>query len=145
MADPPRADGAGAPAGSGAAGVPGATAARPADPLPTTEPTWQTLLNSGIWLIFLLWPVTTMINADVGAAPKAAAFAGLALFVAVYLTAFVHPHPLRSLPAWVNTVLYSGGMVAALALMSLAAGTTVFYQVPYFVALWLFSTRCGWA
>lgn len=120
--------GPGAPAGSGAAGVP-----------ERVEPAWQVVLNAGIWLIFLFWPAVTMVRADVGPVLKAVSFAGLAAFVVVYLTAFLRPHPLAALPQWVSSVGYSLAMVAALAVAMPAAGVTVTYLVPYFVALWLFS------
>ena len=113
---------------------------RPApDPVAIEEPAWQVLLNAGIWLIFLFAPVTRIITADAGVVITVISLLGVALFAAVYLIAFLHPQPVRRLPRWVNTVGWSLVLLAAGALIFLAAGATVAYLVPYFVALWLFS------
>ena len=92
-----------------------------------------------IWLIFLFAPVTRIITADAGVVITVISLLGVALFAAVYLIAFLHPQPVRRLPRWVNTVGWSLVLLAAGALIFLAAGATVAYLVPYFVALWLFS------
>lgn len=113
--------------------------ARCTRPDPPEEPRWQVLLNAGVWLIFLFWPVATIVTSEDALSTKAIAVLGLAAFVAVYLTAFLVPHPVPRLPRWANTALYSVVLLATLVPTSLAAGPTVAYTVPYFVALWLFS------
>lgn len=96
-------------------------------------------MDAGVWLVFLAFPVFSVVNADAPWSLKLLGFGGILAFAVLYLFAFVRPQPLESLPLWLNTILYALGLAAVMALAVPAGSYGVLAAAPYFVALWLFT------
>ena len=116
---------------------------RPARTLPREE--WPMVLGfAGVWLVFLFMAVAaTTMNllqaGDIGGAVTAVA-TGLG-FAAVYLCAFIAPHPIPSWPLPVNTAAFTLALLCITALFAAVAGVAALNVLPYFAALWIFSQR----
>lgn len=99
----------------------------------------QVMMDAGVWLVFLAFPVFSILRTDASIPLKVLGFAGLAGFAALYLIAFIRPQPLLRRPLWVNTVLYCVGLLALVGLAVPSASYGVLATAPYFAAVWLFN------
>lgn len=97
------------------------------------------VLGASPWLIFLVWPAFATVASDAGAGLTALALVSLAVFVGVYLRAFLRSRIFPGRPRWASTLVYTAVLVAAIAAMYPAAGVTALNATPFIVALWLFS------
>ncbi|MBV7295556.1 sensor histidine kinase [Corynebacterium sp. TAE3-ERU12] len=99
----------------------------------------NTLIYAGGWLVFLLTALPALTAGDAGLGAKALGWAGLLVFIASYLCGMVYPRPVARLPRMANTTGFMVVMFAGLVMMFPAVGHPVLFNVPYFVALWVFN------
>lgn len=111
----------------------------PGTPGPPGPGIRQVMMDAGVWLVFLAFPVLAILRTDASVPLKVLGFAGLAGFAALYLTAFLRPQPLLRRPLWVNTVLYCVGLACLVGLAVPSASYGVLATAPYFAAVWLFT------
>jgi two-component system, NarL family, sensor histidine kinase DesK len=109
----------------------------PAAPLPDGERV-QVLIFSGVWLVFLAIPVFSILSGTAAPALKVLGMAALAVFVVVYLVSFLHPWPVRALPLWANTLIFTVALVLCAAASLPAAGLTAWNCLPFVLAVWVF-------
>lgn len=97
------------------------------------------LLSSGVWLVFLVWPIANIVMSDLGRLHTALCLLAVLAFMVVYLMAMVAPRPIRVLPRWANGMGYTAVMVGLTAVMFPGAGSTIVNTAPYLIAIWLFT------
>lgn len=130
------------PAAGTPAGRAGATASEGTAVLPRRE--WPSALGfSGVWLVTFGFAIAVLVPRvlDPDAADRGAAIAGLAavaVFVPVYLIAFVVPRPLPGRPAWAGTLLYTAVLTGCLTVLSGALGVMALLYAMFLMALWVF-------
>ncbi|MFC7400794.1 sensor histidine kinase [Citricoccus sp. GCM10030269] len=99
------------------------------------------LVTAGVWLVFLVWPLVTMITGDAPVNLKILGFMGMAVFVTVYLGHFIWPWPLQSLPHWANTLAVTLLLGLCVLAMAPAAGLNAYNCLPFTLAIWIFPHR----
>ena len=96
------------------------------------------LISAGVWLVFLVVPLVSMVTGSAPLGAKLLGYAGLAAFVALYLGHFVWPWPWRRAPHWVNTAVVTV-LLAMCALATVpASGLNAFNFFPFTLAIWIF-------
>ena len=99
------------------------------------------MLYGGIWLVFMVWPLVTMVTSDAAVVWKVMGVLALAAFIAVYLFGLLHPKLFENWTRLVNTLIYTAVLTAFLALAMVSAGVYVLTSAGFIMALWLFSYR----
>ncbi|MGD7708094.1 sensor histidine kinase [Microlunatus sp. Y2014] len=101
------------------------------------------LVMTGMWLIFLLWPLTSiLLNLNELPAAERMIFqvlgvVGLIAFVVVYLWGFLNPWPVRALPRWSNMVAVTVVLAGCIALVHPAGGVAAWTCLPFLLAPWI--------
>lgn len=101
------------------------------------------LMTSGVWLVFLLWPLYTIIVGDAPVGLKVLGYVGLAAFVAAYLAHFLWPWPVQSVPHWANTAVLTVFLLLCVLAVSPSADLNSFNFLPFTLAVWIFPHRLG--
>ena len=99
----------------------------------------ETLYYGGFWLIFLVWPVVSILTDGGAWLFKTLGLLGVLGFIVVYIFALTHPRIIFSSPRWVNTLGYTVVLVALMALVAITGGAGTITMASYLIALWLFS------
>lgn len=126
------------------------TAAQPAGPYGAGE--WPetplkpderapVLITAGVWLIFLVLPLVTMITGEAPLGAKILGFAGLAAFITLYMGHFIWPWPWHGLPHWANTAVVTVLLMLCVLATIPAAGLNSFNFLPFTLAIWIFPHR----
>lgn len=101
-----------------------------------------TLLFSGVWLIFLGWPIYEVLTSPGnGPASRTIGVILIAVFAVTYLVWFSWPRPVKSIPLVANTLLQTMILAVLITAVVPFAGPTVAGMVPYVMALWMFNHR----
>lgn len=113
------------------------------DPAVLPRREWPAALGyAGVWLLFFSFALAELIPAALAAGPgRGAAVAGLvavAVFVPVYLTAFLVPRPVPAWPAWACGILYSAVLAGCIAVLVGPLGASGLLYGTYLMALWIF-------
>lgn len=107
----------------------------------TPEERAPVLITAGVWLVFLVLPLVSMVTGEAPLGAKVLGYAGLAAFVIVYLGHFILPWPWRSLPHWANTAAATVLLVLCVLATIPAAGLNSFNFLPFTLAIWIFPHR----
>lgn len=110
------------------------------DALPR-EQRLPTLLQAGVWLVFLFSPIFSLVSAPIPLWTKTLGFTSLTLFCVVYLLCYLVPRPLRRLPRWANTLGYTVVLAAIALSLAYAAGYSALAVLPFICATWVFLHR----
>ncbi|MFW6598302.1 sensor histidine kinase [Propionibacteriaceae bacterium Y2011] len=101
------------------------------------------LVMTGMWLIFLLWPLTSILL-NLNDLPPAnrvlfqvLGVVGLVAFVVVYLWSFLNPWPVKALPRWSNMVGVTLVLAGCMALVQPAGGVATWTFLPFLLATWI--------
>lgn len=127
-------------------------AARPAvgtaehDPAVLPLHLWPSTLGfAGVWLISFGFVLVELLRRAFtpgdGRGEAILGVAAIAVFVLVYLAAFVVPRPVRAWPAWANTILTWLVLAACVAVLTRILGVHALLYSPFLVAAWLFPHR----
>ena len=99
----------------------------------------ETLFYGGFWLIFLAWPVASILADDSSWPLKILGLMSVLGFIVVYIYALTHPRIVFSVSRWVNTLGYTAVLVLLMALVGITGGPGTVTMASYLLALWLFS------
>ena len=107
---------------------------------------WPSTLGfAGVWLISFGFVLVELLRRAFtpgdGRGEAILGVAAIAVFVLVYLAAFVVPRPVRAWPAWANTVLTWLVLAGCLAVLTRILGVHALLYSPFLVAAWLFPHR----
>lgn len=107
---------------------------------------WPSTLGfAGVWLISFGFVLVELLRRAFtpgdGRGEAILGVAAIAVFVLVYLAAFVVPRPVRRWPAWANTVLTWLVLAACVAVLTRILGVHALLYSPFLVAAWLFPHR----
>ncbi len=107
---------------------------------------WPSTLGfAGVWLISFGFVLVELLRRAFtpgdGRGEAILGVAAIAVFVLVYLAAFVVPRPVRAWPAWANTVLTWLVLAACVAVLTRILGVHALLYSPFLVAAWLFPHR----
>lgn len=109
----------------------------PAGPLPREE--WlPVLLQAGVWLVFLSWPLIAIVTGEAAPGWKVLGCAGLAVFVAVYLGSYLRPWLVSACPHWTNTLAITVVLLLCVLAVVPAGGLYAFNCLPFILAVWIF-------
>ena len=82
----------------------------------------ETLFYGGFWLIFLAWPVASILADDSSWPLKILGLMSVLGFIVVYIYALTHPRIVFSVSRWVNTLGYTAVLVLLMALVGITGG-----------------------
>lgn len=99
------------------------------------------LFMAGVWLIFFAWTVGGLVSSQALIVWQVLAWISLAAFIVIYLTSFLYPDPITSLPRTANILLYTAVLVGLGLIMVQATEYAIANIVPYLMAVWLFNHR----
>lgn len=107
---------------------------------------WPSTLGfAGVWLISFGFVLVELLRRAFtpgdGRGEAILGVAAIAVFVLVYLAAFVVPRPVRAWPAWANTILTWLVLAACVAVLTRILGVHALLYSPFLVAAWLFPHR----
>lgn len=107
---------------------------------------WPSTLGfAGVWLISFGFVLVELLRRAFtpgdGRGEAILGVAAIAVFVLVYLAAFVVPRPVRPWPAWANTILTWLVLAACVAVLTRILGVHALLYSPFLVAAWLFPHR----
>lgn len=107
---------------------------------------WPSTLGfAGVWLIGFGFVLVELLRRAFtpgdGRGEAILGVAAIAVFVLVYLAAFVVPRPVRRWPAWANTILTWLVLAACVAVLTRILGVHALLYSPFLVAAWLFPHR----
>ena len=107
---------------------------------------WPSTLGfAGVWLISFGFVLVELLRRAFtpgdGRGEAILGVAAIAVFVLVYLAAFVVPRPVRRWPAWANTILTWLVLAACVAVLTRILGVHALLYSPFLVAAWLFPHR----
>lgn len=107
---------------------------------------WPSTLGfAGVWLISFGFVLVELLRRAFtpgdGRGEAILGVAAIAVFVLVYLAAFVVPRPVRAWPAWANTILTWLVLAACVAVLTRILGVHALLYSPFLVATWLFPHR----
>ncbi|MCJ2194478.1 histidine kinase [Kaistella montana] len=107
---------------------------------------WPSTLGfAGVWLISFGFVLVELLRRAFtpgdGRGEAILGVAAIAVFVLVYLAAFVAPRPVRAWPAWANTILTWLVLAACVAVLTRILGVHALLYSPFLVAAWLFPHR----
>lgn len=107
---------------------------------------WPSTLGfAGVWLISFGFVLVELLRRAFtpgdGRGEAILGVAAIAVFVLVYLAAFVVPRPVRAWPAWANTILTWLVLAACGAVLTRILGVHALLYSPFLVAAWLFPHR----
>lgn len=107
---------------------------------------WPSTLGfAGVWLISFGFVLVELLRRAFtpgdGRGEAILGVAAIAVFVLVYLAAFVAPRPVRRWPAWANTILTWLVLAACVAVLTRILGVHALLYSPFLVAAWLFPHR----
>ena len=107
---------------------------------------WPSTLGfAGVWLISFGFVLVELLRRAFtpgdGRGEAVLGVAAIAVFVLVYLAAFVVPRPVRAWPAWANTILTWLVLAACVAVLTRILGVHALLYSPFLVAAWLFPHR----
>ena len=107
---------------------------------------WPSTLGfAGVWLISFGFVLVELLRRAFtpgdGRGEAILGVAAIAVFVLVYLAAFVVPRPVRAWPAWANAVLTWLVLAGCLAVLTRILGVHALLYSPFLVAAWLFPHR----
>ena len=96
------------------------------------------LLYAVVWLVFLLFPATALVQSTAPTGLKALGLTGLVLFAVLYTVSWVRQILVPWLSPLLNAVLWSAVLVLALLLVVPASPWALSSTAPFFVALFVF-------
>ena len=107
---------------------------------------WPSTLGfAGVWLISFGFVLVELLRRAFtpgdGRGEAILGVAAIAVFILVYLAAFVVPRPVRAWPAWANTILTWLVLAACVAVLTRILGVHALLYSPFLVAAWLFPHR----
>ena len=107
---------------------------------------WPSTLGfAGVWLISFGFVLVELLRRAFtpgdGRGEAILGVAAIAVFVLVYLAAFVVPRPVRAWPAWANTILTWLVLAGCVAVLTRILGVHALLYSPFLVATWLFPHR----
>lgn len=107
---------------------------------------WPSTLGfAGVWLISFGFVLVELLRRAFtpgdGRGEAILGVAAIAVFILVYLAAFVVPRPVRAWPAWANAVLTWLVLAGCLAVLTRILGVHALLYSPFLVATWLFPHR----
>lgn len=107
---------------------------------------WPSTLGfAGVWLISFGFVLVELLRRAFtpgdGRGEAILGVAAIAVFVLVYLAAFVVPRPVRAWPAWANTILTWLVLAACVAVLTRILGVHALLYSPFLAAAWLFPHR----
>lgn len=107
---------------------------------------WPSTLGfAGVWLISFGFVLVELLRRAFtpgdGRGEAILGVAAIAVFVLVYLAAFVVPRPVRAWPTWANAVLTWLVLAGCLAVLTRILGVHALLYSPFLVAAWLFPHR----
>ena len=107
---------------------------------------WPSTLGfAGVWLISFGFVLVELLRRAFtpgdGRGEAILGVAAIAVFVLVYLAAFVVPRPVRAWPAWANAVLTWLVLTGCVAVLTRILGVHALLYSPFLVAAWLFPHR----
>lgn len=107
---------------------------------------WPSTLGfAGVWLISFGFVLVELLRRAFtpgdGRGEAILGVAAIAVFVLVYLAAFVVPRPVRAWPAWANTILTWLVLAACVAVLTRILGVHALLYSLFLVAAWLFPHR----
>lgn len=107
---------------------------------------WPSTLGfAGVWLISFGFVLVELLRRAFtpgdGRGEAILGVAAIAVFILVYLAAFVAPRPVRRWPAWANTILTWLVLAACVAVLTRILGVHALLYSPFLVAAWLFPHR----
>lgn len=107
---------------------------------------WPSTLGfAGVWLISFGFVLVELLRRAFtpgdGRGEAILGVAAIAVFILVYLAAFVVPRPVRAWPAWANAVLTWLVLAGCLAVLTRILGVHALLYSPFLVAAWLFPHR----
>lgn len=107
---------------------------------------WPSTLGfAGVWLISFGFVLVELLRRTFtpgdGRGEAILGVAAIAVFILVYLAAFVVPRPVRAWPAWANTILTWLVLAACVAVLTRILGVHALLYSPFLVAAWLFPHR----
>lgn len=107
---------------------------------------WPSTLGfAGVWLISFGFVLVELLRRAFtpgdGRGEAILGVAAIAVFILVYLAAFVVPRPVRAWPAWANTVLTWFVLAGCLAVLTRILGVHALLYSPFLVATWIFPHR----
>jgi two-component system sensor histidine kinase DesK len=103
------------------------------------------LVPAGVWLIFLVSPIVSIVAGPASTGMTILGLAGTAAFIGVYLAHFVRPWRARGMPLWANTLVTTLLLLICVIATVPAAGLNAFTFLPFTLAIWIFphSLRVG--
>ena len=103
------------------------------------------LVPAGVWLIFLVSPIVSIVAGPASTGLTILGLAGTAAFIGVYLAHFVRPWRARGMPLWANTLVTTVLLLVCVVATIPAAGLNAFTFLPFTLAIWIFphSLRVG--
>lgn len=119
----------------------------PAPPTTTTDP-WDRFgwIMGAIWLVFLFFPIIGLALSDTPVRWTVLGIAAIVLFAAVYIRGFIR---IGNSDTWQSVSMIGVRHLAVMVLIILALtpllGIQVLTQLPYVVALGMFSLPLAWA
>lgn len=134
------------PAGGSPAPVRPAVGTAEHDPAVLPLHLWPSTLGfAGVWLISFGFVLVELLRRAFtpgdGRGEAILGVAAIAVFVLVYLAAFVVPRPVRAWPAWANTILTWLVLAACVAVLTRILGVHALLYSPFLAAAWLFPHR----
>lgn len=99
---------------------------------------WTDVLYASVWLVFLIFPVTNVLSAPVSDGLKILGLAGIGVFAVLYVLSWIHEFPFPRRSELFNALFWCGILLLPLGLVVPAAGLTVTYVAPFFVAVCAF-------
>ncbi|MEI3777444.1 histidine kinase [Micrococcus yunnanensis] len=107
---------------------------------------WPSTLGfAGVWLLSFGFVLVELLRRAFmpgdGRGEAILGVAAIAVFILVYLTAFVVPRPVRAWPAWANAVLTWLVLAGCVAVLTRILGVHALFYSPFLVATWLFPHR----
>ncbi len=99
---------------------------------------WSNVAFASVWLVFLASPAVAIVSGDAPFATKAFGAAGLLAFVALYVTSWAIPRPVRALSWNASALAWVAVLVLCLLAMAPAAGPYVFAAAPFLMAVLTF-------
>lgn len=116
-------------AAAGAPGEPGGSPAR-AD--------WSEVLFASVWLVFLFFPVVSVLNTPVSPGTKALSLTGLGLFAVLYVVSWLRETLLPDRGPVANCILWCLILLVPLTLLAPVHPLAMTFTAPFFLAACIF-------
>ncbi len=114
-----------------------ATATAPAEPQhPWARWGW---VMGAAWLVFLIFPIGSVVDAPVSSLVRVLGWATIAAFGTLYVAGFVRM--MRDRPAWPNDAVALAGLVVLALLLSTVIGFEALGLAPYIISFSMFAFR----